>query len=105
MVYNATQQTGFKRDLGLANQIQRAAVSVMANIAEGFETQQRRRFVNFLRIANASVAEVKSHLYVGLDQGYMNKSDFDNIYSQAQTVGKLIGGFIAYLQKGDEKTK
>ncbi|MBI1743239.1 four helix bundle protein [Candidatus Acetothermia bacterium] len=105
LVYNATQQAGFKRDLGLASQIQRAAVSVMANIAEGFETQQRRRFVNFLRIANASVAEVKSHLYVGLDQGYMNKSDFDKIYSQAQTVGKLIGGFIAYLQKGDEHTK
>lgn len=105
MVYSATRQTSFKRDLGLASQIQRAAVSVMANIAEGFETQQRRRFVNFLRIANASVAEVKSHLYVALDQGYIYQSDFDKIYSQAQTVGKLIGGFIAYLQKGDEHTK
>lgn len=98
-IYTVTKQVCFKHDLGLASQIQRAAVSVMANIAEGFEAQHRRRFISYLHIANASLAEVKSHLYVAFDQGYIQEAEFKDLYDQAQTVGKLIGGFIAYLQQ------
>ncbi len=97
MIYGTTRES-FDHDLGLANQIERASVSVMANIAEGFEAQSKRKFISYLQIANGSTAEVKSHLHVALDQDYIGEAEFERIYSQATTVGKLIGGFISYLK-------
>jgi four helix bundle protein len=98
MVYQASTTNPFKRDLALAAQIQRAAISVMANIAEGFDRQSNREFVQYLYIASSSASEIQSHLYAALDLGYVKGEEFDTLYEQAQTVKKLINDFTAYLK-------
>jgi four helix bundle protein len=97
LVYELTKQPRFARDMALSNQLRRAAVSVMANIAEGFDRRSRKEFSNFLNIAYASVTEVKSHLYVALDQGYISSEQFDRTYAQCAETAKMILGFMQYL--------
>ena len=97
-VYGITKELSFKRDQALCGQIQRAAVSIMANIAEGFDRQSRKEFVQFLYYASASASEVQSHLYVALDQRYISEQDFEIMYEQAKKTKSLINGFIAYLK-------
>lgn len=97
-VYEAIKKSKeFQRDLRLVSQIQGAAVSAMANIAEGFSRRSDKEFIQFLFIAKSSAAEVQSHLYVALDQGYLTKDKFEEIYTQAELVSKMISGFIKYL--------
>ena len=98
-IYGATKDGNFKRDLRLRDQIQAAATSCMANIAEGFERRYDKEFVQFLYIAMASTAEVKSHLYVALDQAYIEKTQFDDIYAQVGKTSKMISSLIKYLRK------
>ena len=97
-VYGITKELPFRRDQALCGQIQRASVSIMANIAEGFDRQSRREFVQFLYYASASGSEVQSHLYVALDQRYISEQDFGIMYEQAKKTKSLINGFIAYLK-------
>lgn len=99
LVYNATKQKDFARDFGLSGQIQRAAVSIMSNIAEGFERSRLGEFHQYLSIAKASCAEVRSQLYVALDVGYLEKSDFDNLLVQAEEVARIIGGLRAAVSR------
>jgi four helix bundle protein len=99
MVYEVIGKNhGFKRDFRLVNQVQDAAVSSMANIGEGFSRKGNKEFIQFLYISKSSAAEVQSHFYVALDQGYVNQDDFDKVYNQAEAVSKLDSGFIKYLQ-------
>jgi len=98
-IYRLTRRPSFRKDLGLCGQIQKASVSIMANIAEGFDRQSKKEFVKFLYYALGSVSEVQSHLYVALDQTYSTEIEFNTIYQQAQLTKKLISGFIAYLKK------
>jgi four helix bundle protein len=100
MVYEATEQGAFARDFALRDQIRDAAVSVMANIAEGFDAGSDAEFIRFLRYARRSASEVQSHLYVALDQGYISPSQFQEMYDSAAETKRLIGGFIRYLQSG-----
>jgi len=98
MVYSITNNAHFKKDLRLSGQIQAAATSSMANIAEGFVRHSDKEFIQFLFIAMSSAAEVQSHLYIALDQGYITKDVFDEIYEQANKVAMIISGFIRYLR-------
>ena len=98
-IYEVSKDGDFKKDMRLSGQIQGAATSCMANIAEGFERRSDKELVQFLYIAMASTAEVKSHLYVALDQGYIDQKHFDVIYEQAQKTAQLISAFIKYLRK------
>jgi four helix bundle protein len=98
-IYLATQNGKFAKDFGLSNQIQRAAVSVMSNIAEGFERHSPPDFHRFLVIAKASCAEVRSQLYVALDIGYLEQHDFDQLLTQADEVARIIGGLRASIDK------
>src|SRR5262245_54509747 len=82
-IYDATKSAQFSNDFGLKNQIQRASVSSMANIAEGFERGGDNEFIQFLSQAKGSCGEVKSHLYVALDQAYISTSAFDQLYGNA----------------------
>lgn len=91
-IYEITRQGPFAKDYGLSNQIQRVAVSIMANITEGFERGNRGEFHQFLSIAKASCAEVRSHLYVAFDVGYLVQALFAEILAQAEEVGRIIGG-------------
>lgn len=93
-IYKLTNGFQFKRDQGLCAQIQKASVSVMANIAEGFDRQSKREFSKFLNYAS----EVQSHLYVALDQEYISDGNFQETYIQARKTKNLINGFIKYLK-------
>jgi four helix bundle protein len=77
----------------------------MANVAEGFSRQGDKEFIQFLFIAKSSAAEVQSHLYVALDQGYLSETDFTRIYKQAEQVSKIASGFIKYLKKPSRSTQ
>jgi four helix bundle protein len=98
-IYQVTQQGAFAKDFGLARQIQRAAVSIMSNIAEGFERRGRREFHQFLSTAKGSCAEVRSQLYVAFDIGYLVQSDFHKLLAQAEEVGRVVGGLRASVEK------
>jgi four helix bundle protein len=103
-IYKATDQGKFSRDYGLRDQIRRAAVSVMSNIAEGFERGRSSEFHHFISIAKASCAEVRSQLYVALDVGYLDRESFDVLHEQAIEVGRIIGGLRASVErKRDER--
>lgn len=92
-VYHLTRTDVFARDFGLKDQVQRAAVSAMNNIAEGFDCDSRAEFARFLGIARRSVVEVQSLLYVVLDVGYITDEIFKTHYAQAAKTKALIGGF------------
>ncbi len=102
-IYRITNQGAFVKDFGLRDQIRRAAVSIMSNIAEGFGRGGNREFIQFLSTAKGSASEVEAQLYVALDAEYITKDQFQQLYGLAQSSGKMIGGFIRYLQKSDHK--
>jgi len=103
MIYDATKShKDFTSDYKFRDQIHSAAVSVMSNIAEGFSRRTAKEFGQFLFIAKGSVAEVQSQLYVALDQGYIKKNKFDELYAKSDEVARLISGFIRYLLNKDK---
>jgi len=104
MVYTVTRDHEFKKDLRLSGQIQAASTSIMANIAEGFIRRSNREFTQFLFIATSSAAEVQSHLYIALDQGYIDQKQFDAIYDQANKTAMIISGLIKYLRTKQTKS-
>ena len=97
-IYTVTGKGDFARDYGLKDQIRRAAVSVISNIAEGFSRQTDKEFVQFLHIAKGSTSEVQSQLYLALDLDYINREEFERLYDEADQVARLISGFIKYLK-------
>jgi len=106
LIYEAIGQSQtWQKDLRFCGQIQGAAVSVMANITEGFIRHSDKEFVQFLFVAMASAAEVQSHLYVGVDQGYLSQETFDSIYAQAEKTSRIISGLIKYLRRKTRQTK
>ena len=104
-IYTASKQRDFYRDIGLREQIRRAATSTMSNIAEGFERGTRKEFIQFLSIAKGSVGEVRSQLYVALDQEYLTESRFNELKSLAVALSRRIATFIAYLEKYPSNTR
>jgi four helix bundle protein len=104
-IYHMAREGAFTQDLGLARQIQRAAVSIMSNIAEGFERRSRREFQHFLSTAKGSCAEVRSQLYVAFDIGYLEENTFRRILAQAQEVGRVVGGLRAAVEKLGEQQR
>jgi four helix bundle protein len=102
-VYTQTKGNQFAKDFGLKDQIQRASVSIMGNVAEGFDRGGDKEFIQFLSISKGSCGEVKSHLYVALDQQYVTPAQFTNLYNSADEVGRLLSGFMAYLRQSDLK--
>ncbi len=97
-IYRVTATGQFARDFGLRNQIREASVSVMSNIAEGFERGGDKEFRQFLAYAKGSAGEFKAQLYVALDVGYLPQEQFERLYFLATETGKLIGGLIRYLR-------
>lgn len=97
-VYWATEDSRFSKDFGLRDQIRRAAVSVMSNIAEGFERGGNQEFIQFLYIAKASCGEVRSQLYVALDQGYVGKEQFAQMFNSLKRLSGMISNLIDYLK-------
>ena len=100
-IYNISNHGSFSKDFGLRDQICRASVSIMSNIAEGFERNGTKEFVQFLAIAKGPVGEVKGQLYVALDQGYINQDIFDRLFALSTETGRMIGGLMNYLRKSN----
>ncbi len=104
-VYDATEFERFRKDLRLAGQIQSAAASSMANIAEGLIRRSDKEFIQFLFIAMSSAAEVQSHLYIALDRNYIDQETFDDIYKQTDKTAAIISGLIRYLRGNASKPR
>jgi len=100
-VYACSKVKGFARDFGLKDQIRRASVSSMSNIAEGFERGGNQEFIQYLATAKASSGEVRSQLYVALDEGYITQAQFNDMYNDATSVSKMVSGFMEYLRKSE----
>lgn len=104
-IYALGNQAGFARDFGLRDQIRRASVSVMNNIAEGFESRTGIQFINFLGMAKASAGEVRAQLYVALDQTYITDEQFKETFALVETCARQIAKFIAYLEANPRKRR
>lgn len=98
-IYVLTRNENFSRDFGLRDQIQRAAGSIMHNIAEGFNSGTDPEFARFLKIARHSASEVQSELYLAFDCQYITQEEFKKAYNIALDVKKRINAFITYLRK------
>jgi four helix bundle protein len=104
-IYETSKQPDFYRDVGLREQIRRAATSAMSNIAEGFERGTRKEFIQFLNIAKGSVGEARSQLYVAFDQAYLTEKRFDELKAQTVGLSRRIAPFIAYLDTYESNTR
>lgn len=98
-IYALTSNSKFKRDFGFKDQIQRASISIMNNIAEGFERSSNKDFIKFLNYSKGSAGEVRSLLYVAYDLQYIDKSEFDSNYELSIDIITQIANFIKYLSK------
>jgi len=104
-VYRATSKGEFARDFGLKDQIRRAAVSSMSNLAEGFERGRATEFHQFLSVAKGSCVELRTQLYVALDVGYLTNSEFDALMTQATEVGQILGGLRLSVERRRESAR
>lgn len=99
LIYQVTNEGKFVKDYGLSGQIQRAAVSIMSNIAEGFGRNNPSEFHQFLVIALGSCHELRSQLYVATDVEYITQNEFEELLNQVTSVAKLVGGLRVSVQK------
>ena len=99
-IYNLTNKFPKEELYGLTSQIRRATVSIMANIAEGFDRRSDKELTNFLSIARASSSEVQNDLYVAIDLEYISQAEFNQLYQEAKKIAKQINGLMTYLKSG-----
>jgi four helix bundle protein len=97
LVYRLSSQGAFGRDFGLRDQMRRAAVSVMSNIAEGFESRTQPLFIEFLGRAKGSAGELRAQSYVALDAEYISQQQFDELFDLADKCSRQISRFMQYL--------
>ena len=100
-VYAHSKKGEFCKDFGLRDQIRRASVSVMSNIAEGFERGGKAEFLQFLAIAKGSVGEVESQLYIAWDQNYIDDKEYESLKELATSTKRLIAAFMNYLKNSE----
>lgn len=98
LIYRLSSLGSFARDFGLRDQMRRAAVSVMSNIAEGFESQTQALFIQFLGRAKGSSGELRAQLYIALEQEYITTGEFQAAFSLAELCSKQLASFIRYLE-------
>jgi four helix bundle protein len=98
-IYQLTASTDISRDFALRDQLRRAAVSVVSNIAEGFERNGDREFKHFLAMAKGSTGEIRAQLYIALDASLIPLNMFEHAFTLAGETGRLIGGFMKYLDQ------
>jgi four helix bundle protein len=102
-IYRASRQGEFAKDFALRDQIRRSVISITSNIAEGFERGGTKEFVQFLGYAKGSSGEVRSQLYVALDESYLTEQEWQNLHNRCLEISRLLDGFIKYLQQTEIK--
>jgi four helix bundle protein len=103
-IYYLTTKDGFKKDYGLKDQIQRASVSIITNIAEGFERDSNKEFIKFLNYSKGSAGEVRALLYIAFDLNYIDEEEFKQNYEKSISVIKQLSNFIKYLRNSSTKS-
>lgn len=101
LIYQVSRNGNFARDFGLRDQMRRASVSIMSNIAEGFERGGDKEFMQFLSNAKGSCGEVRCQLYAALDENYLNAAEFGQLQERSLEVSRLISGFMTYLRDSE----
>lgn len=96
-IYRVSRQDSFARDFAWCDQIRRASISITSNIAEGFERNNNNEFLRFLSYAKGSAGEVRSQLYVALDEAYIDDPTFNDLYNLAVSTIRQIKGLVNYL--------
>lgn len=104
-VYLLSNRGELAKDFSLRDQMKRASVSIMANIAEGHGRRTSVEFANFLNIARGSAVELQSHLYVALDLAYISQVEFDDVYHQLEEISKMAISLAQYLRKNSENSR
>ena len=102
-IYTVSNENPFSKDFGLRDQVRKTSVSIMSNIAEGFERDGTKKFIQFLSVAKGSSGELRSQLYVALDQGYLEEERFERLLGIVLETSRMIGGLINYLRKSKMK--
>ncbi|HXC97863.1 MAG TPA: four helix bundle protein [Verrucomicrobiae bacterium] len=102
-IYKMSNARAFAKDFGLRDQIRRASISVMSNIAEGFERGGDKEFVQFLSNAKGSCGEARSQLYAALDVEYLTRDEFDALHELCVEVSRMISGFMTYLKNSEHR--
>ena len=97
-IYKISSTNGFEKDRALKEQIRGASISIMSNIAEGFDSGFKNEFARFLGISRRSASEIQCQLYIALDQTYITQNEFDRMYNETEEILKMITGFIKYLK-------
>jgi four helix bundle protein len=100
-IYEFTNNGGFQKDFRFRDQIRASSGSIMDNIAEGFERDGRKEFIQFLYIAKGSCGETRSQLYRALDMNYITKEVFDLYYQKSLMISQSLSNFIKYLKQSD----
>lgn len=98
LIYSLSSSGSFSRDFGLRDQMRRASVSIMSNIAEGFESQTQALFIQYLWRAKGSAGELRSQLYIASEQAYLAEAEFNSAFSLAEICSKQLARFIQYLE-------
>lgn len=102
-IYAISNDGAFARDFGLRDQIRRASVSIMSNIAEGFERDGDKEFFQFVSLAKGSSGEVRAQLYVALDAGYIDQQTFSRLSDMATQINRMLAGLMKYLRSSELK--
>lgn len=102
-IYHQSEKGSLSRDFALWNQMNKSSGSIMDNIAEGFEREGRREFINFLSIAKSSAAELRSQLYRARDRKHIIDEDFTVLFNKVEGIGRMLGGFMNYLKNCEIK--
>ena len=103
MIYAISNDGAFARDFGLRDQIRRASVSIMSNIAEGFERGGDKEFFQFVSLAKGSSGEVRAQLYMALDAGYIDQQTFSRLSDMATQINRMLAGLMKYLRSSELK--
>ncbi len=102
-IYKMTRAGNFKKDFVLVDQVRRASVSIMANLAEGFGRKGNKEFLQFISIAEGSLCELQSHLFISLDVEYISEELFKKIFEITEETQRIINGLADYLRNSDLK--
>ena len=100
-IHRLTAKGACERDYAFVRQIRSAALSIMSNIAEGFERDGNREFSSFVSIAKGSAGEVRSQLYAALDVGYASEEEIERLYALAAEIARMLSGLMSYLRDSE----